>query len=152
MPLFNCEVNLILIWSSSCVITNSTDNGTFKIADTKLYVPVGTLSIQYNTKLLHQLDSGFKRAVNWNKYLSKPELLKKDPNLNHLVGPSFNGVNRLFHLVFENDAQRTSHSGDYLRNVELKDYNVMIDGRNFFDQPIKNNKVEYENIRKITTG
>ena len=40
----------------------------------------------------------------------------------------------------------------YLTNVELKDYNVMIDGKNLFDQPIKDNKVTYENIRKIATG
>ena len=59
------------------------------------------------------------------------------------------GVNRFFVLVFEDDAQRTSHSGYYLPNVEIKDYNVMINGEKFFDQPIKNNKVTYKNIRKI---
>ena len=68
-----------------------------------------------------------------------------------MVEPSFHGVNRLFVLAFENDAQRTSHSGYYLPNVELKNYNTMINGENFFDQPIKNNKVTYENIRKIAT-
>ena len=70
MPLINCEVNLISTWSSTCVITNSTGAGTFEITDTKLYVPVVTLSIQENAKLLQQLKSGFKRAINWNKYLS----------------------------------------------------------------------------------
>ena len=69
-----------------------------------------------------------------------------------MVEPSFQGVNRLFVLAFENDAQRTLHSDYYLPNVEIKDYNVMINGENFFDQPIKNNKVTYENIRKIATG
>ena len=73
MPLINCEVNLILTWSSTCVITNSTGAGTFEITDAKLYVPVVTLSTQDNSKLLQQLKSGFKRAVTWNKYLSKPE-------------------------------------------------------------------------------
>ena len=111
-----------------------------------------TLSTQENTKLLQQLKSGFKRVINWNKYLSKPELLAQNPNLNHLVEPSFQGVNRLFFLAFENDAQRTSHSNYYFPNVETKDYNIMINGENFFDQPIKNNKVTYENIRKIATG
>ena len=81
MPLINCEVNLIL---------------TFKITDTKLYVSVVTLSTQENTKLLQQLKSGFKRVINWNKYLSKPELLAQNPNHNHLVEPSFQGVNRFF--------------------------------------------------------
>ena len=74
MPLINCEVNLILTWSSTCVINNSASAGTFKITDTK-NVPVVTLSTQDNSNLLHQLKSGFKRTLNWNKYLSKPELL-----------------------------------------------------------------------------
>ena len=152
MPLINCEVSLILTWSSTCIITNSTGAGTFEITDTKLYVPVITLSHQDNGKLLQQLKLGFKRVINLNKYLSKPELLAQNPNLNHLVAPSFQGVNRLFVLVLENDTQRTSHSGYYLPNVEIKNYNVMINGENFFDQPIKNNKVTYENLRKIATG
>ena len=59
MPLINCEVNLILTWSSTCVITNSTGAGTFETTDTKLYVPVETLSTQDNSKLLKQLKSGF---------------------------------------------------------------------------------------------
>ena len=152
MLLINCEVNLILAWSSTCVITNANGAGTFETTDTKLYVPVVTLSTQENTKLFQQLKSGFKRVINWNKYLSKPELLAQNPNLNYLVEPSFQGVNRLFVLAFENDAQSTSHSDYFLPNVEIKDYNIMINGENLFDQPIKNNKVTYENIRKIATG
>ena len=97
-----------------------------------------TLSTQENTKLLQQLKSGFKRVNNWNKYLSKPELLAQNPNLNYLVEPSFQGVNRLFVLAFENDAQRTSHSDYYLPNVEIKVYNIMINEENVFDQLIKN--------------
>ena len=89
IPLINCEVNLISTWSSTCVITNSTGAGIFAITDTKLYVPVGTLSTQENIKFLQQLKSGFKRVINWNKYLSKPELLAQNLNLNHLVEPSF---------------------------------------------------------------
>ena len=109
MPLINCEVNLILTWSSTCVITNSNGAGTFAITDTKLYVPVVTLPTQENTKLLQQLKSGSKRVINWNKYLSKPELLAQNPNLNHVVEPSFQEVNRLFVLAFENDEHRTDH-------------------------------------------
>ena len=152
MPLINCEVNLILTWSSTCVITESNGAGTFAITDTKLYVPVVTLSTQENTKFLQQLKSGFKRLINWNKYLLKPELLAQNPNLNHLIEPSFQGVNRLFVLAFENDNDRTSSDEYYLPTVEIKDYNIMINGENFFDQPIKTNKVTYENIRKIATG
>ena len=61
MPLINCEVNLILTWSKDCVITNSTGEGKFAITETKLYVPVVTLSTKYNEKLLQQLKSGFKK-------------------------------------------------------------------------------------------
>ena len=78
-----------------------------------------------------------QRVINWSKYLSKPELLAQNPNLNHLVEPSFQGVNRLFVLAFETDAQRTSSKVYYLPSVEVKNYNVMINGENFFDQPIK---------------
>ena len=119
------------------VITNSTGVGTFKITKTRLYVPVVTLSTQGNSKLLQQLKSGFKRVVSWNKFLSNPELLGKSTNLNHLVEPSFQEVNRLFALAFESDGRRTSHSGHYLLNVDLKDCNITINGENFLDQPIK---------------
>ena len=111
-----------------------------------------TLSTQENAKVLQQLKSGFKRVINWNKHLSKPELLAQNPNLNHLVEPSSQGVNRLLALAFENDTQRTSTKDYYLQTVEIKDCNIMINGENFFDQPIKNKKVTYENIRKIATG
>ena len=104
---------------------------TFTITETNLYVPVVTLSTQYNAKLLPQLTSGFKRTIGWNKYLSMPELLPQNPNLNHLIEPNFQGINKLFVLAFENDAQRISTTRCYLRNVEIKDYNVMIDGKNF---------------------
>ena len=107
MPLNNCEVNLILTWLSTCVITNCTGAGRFAITDTKPYVPVIILSTQDNSKLLQQLKSGFEKVNNWNKYLSKPELLTQNPNLNHLVEPSFQRVNRLFVIAFENDTQRT---------------------------------------------
>ena len=96
MPLINYEVNLILTWSSTCVITYSTGVGTFAIIDRKIYVPVVTLSTQDDSKLLQQLKSGFQKVIRWNKYLSKPELLRRNPNLNHLVEASFPGVNRLF--------------------------------------------------------
>ena len=55
-------------------------------------------------------------------------------------------------MAFEDDAQRISNKRYYIPNVEIKDYNVMIDGKNFFDQPVKNDNVTYENIRKIATS
>ena len=71
MSLTDCKINLVLIWSINCVIINSTDGGTFTIRDTKLYFPLVTLSTQDNTKLLQQVESGFKRTINWNKYQTK---------------------------------------------------------------------------------
>ena len=70
MSLINCEINLILTWSPTCVISSATGEKKFKITETKLYVPVVTLSIQVNAKLLQQLKSGFKRTANWSKYES----------------------------------------------------------------------------------
>ena len=72
--------------------------------------------------------------------------------LNYLINPSFQGVNRLFVLSFENEDDRTSHSTYYPPKVEIKDYNAMIDGRNFFNQPINSMTKTYENIGKIATG
>ena len=152
MPLINYEVSLTLISSPNCVITNSTGERKFKITDTNLYLPVVTLSTKDNEKLLQQLGSGFKRVINWNKYLSKPALLAQNANLNYLIEPSFQGVNRLFVLGYENDTQRKIHSGHYLPNIEINNYNVLINGENFSNQPIKDNKVTYENIRKVATG
>ena len=128
MLLINCEVNLIFTWSSTCVITESNGAGIFTITDTKPYVSVVTLSTQENTKLA------------------------QNPNLNHLVESRFQKVNRLFVLAFEDDSQRTAHDSSYLPIVEIKDSNIMINGENFFDQSIKNNKLTYENIRKIAAG
>ena len=110
---------------------------TFTLAETNICFPVVTLSTQHNAKLLPQLKSGFKRIISWYKYLSKPELLPQNPNLNNLIEPSFQGVNRLFVLAFESDAQRISNKRYYIPNVEIKDCNVMIDRKNFFDQPVK---------------
>ena len=139
MPLINCEVNLILTWSSTCVITKSTAPEKFSITDTKLCVPFVAFSTPDNTKLLQQLKSGFMKTINWNKYQSDPKTYAQNRYLNHLVDASFLGVNRLFVLSFKNEDDRKSLSNYYLPKVEIKDYNVMIDGKTFFNQPI--NKV-----------
>ena len=128
MPLINCEVNFILTWSSTCVITNSTGARKFAMTDTKLFVPVVTLSTRDNAKLLQQLKSGFKRTISWNKYQSDPKTYAQNRYLNHLFDPSFQEVNRLFVLSFETENGRASHSNYYLPKVEIKDCNVMING------------------------
>ena len=89
MPLINCEVSLILTWSSNCVITNFTGAGKFQITETNLYVPVVTLSTQDNAKLFQQLKSGFKRTINWNKCESSVQRFAQNRCLNYLINPSF---------------------------------------------------------------
>ena len=141
MPLINCEVSLQLKWSKNCILLAGTvdnKNPEFKITDTKLYVPVVTLSTQGNIKLLKQLESGFKRTISWNKYLAKTTNQAQNRYLDFMIDPGFQGVNRRFVSSFKNDDGRESHKQYYLLTVEIKDYNVMIDGINFFDQPIKN--------------
>ena len=72
--------------------------------------------------------------------------------LDYLIDPSFQGINRLFVLSFENVKDRKVHTGYYVLKVEIKYYNVMIDGKHFFDQPVKSDMRTYDNIRKIATG
>ena len=71
----------------------------FAIKDTKLYVPVVTLPKEDNIKLLKQLESGFKRKVNWNKYQYKDKNKEQNRHFNYLIDPSFQGVNRLFCFI-----------------------------------------------------
>ena len=133
MPLISCEITLILTGSKKYFLVAGTvenQEPTLTIADTNFYVPVVTLSTQDNVKPLKQSESGFKRTVNWNKYQStvKQQILKR--NLDFLIDPSFQGVNRLFVLSFEDRKIRESYKQYFLLTVEVKDYNVMIDGRN----------------------
>ena len=120
IPLINCEVNLTLPWSSTYVIINSTGAGRFETIDTNVYVPAVTLSTEDNTKLLQQLKSGFKRAINWNKHQSDLKTYGQNKYLKHLVDSSFQGVNRIFVLSFEIEDDWTSHSEYFSPKVEIK--------------------------------
>ena len=114
IPLINCKVELILTWSKNCVLADMTvmaaQGGNaaivaptgleFQITDTKLYVPVVTLSKENNTKLLEQLKPGFKRTIKWNKYRSQITVQPQNNNLNYLIDPTFTNVKRLFVLLF----------------------------------------------------
>ena len=117
MPFINFEVSLTLTWSKNCVLTDITttdaqgDNpaiaaptsAAFKIKDTKLYVPVVTLSAENDNKLLEQLKTGFKRTVKWNKFRSKISNQTRNNNLNYLIYPTFTNINRLFVLLFKSE-------------------------------------------------
>ena len=138
IPLINWEFNVELNWSKKCVIVATA----VVAAVAKLYVPVVNSSTQDNAKLLKQLKSGFKRTINWNKYQSKILTERSNQyqiNQDYLIDPSFQGVNKLFVLSVEDEAKRTICKRYYLPTVEIENYNVMIDGQNFFDQPIRNN-------------
>ena len=106
MSLINCEISFGLKWPRKCIIvagTANNQNPRFQINDTKLCIAVVTLSIQENIKLLKQLELGFKRAINWNKYLAKTINQAQKRYLDYLIDPSFQGVTRLFVLSFKDD-------------------------------------------------
>ena len=164
IPLINCEVSLTLTWFENCVIKskatreadpdadpavagiNNPTNATFKVTDCKLYVPVVTLSAENDNKHLEQLKTGFKRTIKWNKYRSEISNQTKNNNLNYLIDPTFTNVDRLFVLSFLNDNDRTSFSKYYVPKVEIKDFNVLTDGKPFFEIPVKNKEEAYEAI------
>ena len=162
IPLINCEITLILSWYKECVLVgrafrgppataiNSPTSAKFEITDCKLYVPMVTLSAENDNKLLEQLKSGFRIAIKWNKYMSKMSNQTKINNLNYLIDPTLSNVNRLFVLSFENEDDRTSYYKYYVPSVEIKDYNVLIDGNAFFELPIKNLEETYKKIIQIT--
>ena len=166
MPLINCKIHLELNWSSDSLLSNynsDVDNANpkvkFKITETKLHVPIDTLSTIDNVNLTEQLNEGFKRSVYWNEYKSKIET--KDADNNNVtrfpLDASFQGANRLFVLAFSNSddadkVERNSYRKYFLPRVDITKYNVLIDGRNFYDQPISDQIRKYDEIRKIATG
>ena len=117
-----------------------------------MYVPVVTLSTEDDNNFLEQLKSGFQKTIKWNKYISEMTNQTKANKLNYLINPTFNKVNRLFVLSFENKEDRTSFSEYYTPNVEIKDFNVLIDGKRFFDVPVKNKEEAYEKITSISNN
>ena len=124
MSLIDYEISLQLKWFANCFLVAGTVAGqvpTFTITDTKLYVPVVTLSTQYNAKLLEQLKSGFKRTTNWNKYQSKITPQTQNRYLDFLIDLSFQGLNRLFVLSFEDNNVQESYKGYFLPTIEIKD-------------------------------
>ena len=159
MPLINCKIHLELNWSKDFVISTIADT-TFKITNTKFYVPIVTLSSKDNVKLVKLLVEGFKRPAYWNKYQTKIESKNLDnSNLTRFpLDAAFPGVKRLFVFAFndtENNANRVekiSHTKYFLPRINITNYNVLINGINFYDQPINDLVKQYDEIRKIATG
>ena len=99
----------------------------FQIKDTKLYVPVVTLSKESDIKLLEKLKSRFKRTIKWNKYRSQMTIQNNNNNLNYLIDPTFTNANRLFVQSFERIEEnnvkkdhRDSFSNYYVPKVQIK--------------------------------
>ena len=179
LPLVNCKIDLELTWHKDFVISSANAAAdqvvSFMITNTKLYVPIVTLSTEHNN-LTKQLNDGFKRTIYWNQYISKPfpETPHKKTGITRFAfDASFQGVNRLFVLAFEdtrvNDPAiyannpapqnlaakrviRNSYRKYFVPRVDITSYNVLIDGRNFYDQPINDSIRKYDEIRKIATG
>ena len=154
MPLINCEVELSLEWYTKCVTIIGGTNATFVTRDAQLYVPVVSLKTEDNAKLSKLLNEGFKRSVYWNKY----KIIFKNYNNEYIrerLDASFQGVNKLFVLPYahgDNITNENSYRKYFLPRLKIKNYNIEIDGRNFYDQPINDSIKQYDEIRKVSTG
>ena len=167
IPLINCEVELILTWFKNCVLIDKStieanydddpnvyeidnpENAAFKITDIKLYVPVVTLSKEDDINLLEQLKTGFTRTIKWSKYRSQMSIQPQNNNLNYLIDPTSTSVNRLSVLSFprnNNTDSRYSFSNYYVPKVKVNDFNVLVDGKSFFNLSVKNDEEAYEKI------
>ena len=135
----------------------------FNITDAKLYVPVVTLSTEDSVKLTKQLSGGFKRPVYWNKYkvIDNKVVEITDANaekhIRELLDSSYQGVKRLFVLAYDNTAGNNQVSVDsfkkyFLPRVKIENYNIEIDERNLYDQPINDSIKQYDKARKVSTG
>ena len=156
MPLINCKVELSLKWYERCLLT-AANTATFTITDTKLYVPIATLSIEDNSKLTKLLNEGFKRRSCWNEYKVTPNKTLELAAVNdvkyirELLDSSCQGVNRLFVLAYNNTAGNNqvsvnSYKKYFLPRVKIDNCNIEIDGRNFYDQPINDSIKQYDEV------
>ena len=163
MPLINCKFKLSLKWIENCILSSSGTAAIFKITDAKLYVTMVTLKTKDNTKLSKLLSDGSKRSIYWNKYKATDNILVETAAANdekyirELLDSSYKGVKRLFVLVYNNTEGNSQVSIDsfkkyFLPRVKIENYNIEIDGRNIYDQPINDTIKQYDEIRKISTG
>ena len=142
--MINTKLYIELNYTKNSIILtiDASDSSKFKIAKPELYVPVVTLNTEDNEKLNQLLDTEFKRTVYWNEYKSKIEDVTQLPNntvfKRTLLDAAIPGVNRLFVAAFTDGAIRTNHRRYFLPSTNIRDYNILIDGRNFYDQNISN--------------
>ena len=157
MPLINCKVKLSLTWKKECVFSIYNGPAIFIINDTKLYVPVVTLSKEDNKDFIEQQNKGFQRSIYWNEYKTKEQTENADAHVFKYINLdlSFQGVNRLFVMAYNREnGQPTTHGRRkyYLPRIDLKKYNVIIDGRNLYDNPIESDIEKYRELKKVMIG
>ena len=159
MPLINCKIKLNLTWKKECVLSTDAANAVFIINDTKLYVPVVTLSKEDNKDFIEQQNKGFQRSIYWYDYKTKEKDENADANNTNTVryinlDPSFQGANRLFLMAYHRAAGQATRNGQrkyYLPRIDLKKY-VIIDGRNFYDNPIESDIEKQRELKKVMIG
>ena len=154
MPLINCKIKLNLTWKKECVLSTGAGEAVFIINDTKLYVPVVTLSKEDNKDFIEQQNKGFQRSIYWNEYKTKEINENADANVFKYINldPSFQGVNRLFVMAYNRANDQPTRNGQhkhYLPRIDLEKYNVIIDGRNFYDNPIERDIEKYRELKKV---
>ena len=153
MPLINCKIKLNLIWKKECVLSTDDGNAVFIINDIKLYVPVVTLSKEHNKDFIEQQNKGFQRSIYWNEYKTKEINENADANVFKYINldPSFQGVNRLIVMAYNRANGQPTRNGQekyYLPRTDLEKYNVIIDGTNFYDNPIESDIEKYRELKK----
>ena len=159
MPLTNCKVHLKLNWIEDCILSSARNSAKFEITDAKLHVPIVALSTKDNVNLTKQLSEWFKRSVYWDSYQTKPaKVIEKWKNLYELLNASCQGVRRLLVLAYvvaagaaSNEAGIKNNKQYLLPRGEINNYNVLIDGRNFYDQPINDLIKQCGDVRKGST-
>ena len=158
IPLINSKVELTVNWIERCVLTVA-NTAIFKITDAKLYVPVVTLSTEDNVKLSTLLNEEFNRSIYWRKYKVTDNIVVEidasnaEKHIRELLDSSYKGVKTLFVLAYDNN-QVSVHSFKkyFLPRVRIEKYNIEIDGRNFYDQPINHSIKQYDLVKKVITG
>ena len=157
LTIISCRVELSLTWSENCILASLARNSTFTITDAKLYIPVVTVSIEDNAKLTKLLSEGFERSVYWNKYkVIRNKIYNTNDYIRELLDASCQGSKRLFVLAYDNTGDNPvtadSHRRYFLPRTKIENYNIEIDGRNFYDQPINDSIKQYNEVRKVSTG
>ena len=157
MPLINCKIKLNLTWKKECVLSTDNRNAVFIINETKLYVPVVTLSKKDNKDFIEQQNKGFQRSIYWNEYKTKEINEDADANVFKYIDLdlSFHGVNRLFAMAYNRANGQPTRNGQrkyYLPKIDLEKYNVIIDGRNFYDNPIESDIEKYRELKTVMIG